>query len=269
LNRVFEEKKPDVVVNFAAETHVDRSIRESGSFLKTNLFGTYLLLEMIKKYKTSRFVQVSTDEVYGSIPRGSCSEDAPLSPSSPYSASKAGADLLVLSYFKTYSLPVIITRSSNNFGPMQFPEKFIPRLLTNALLGKNLPIFGSGKNVRDWIYVKDNCRAINLVLHKGQVGEIYNIGAGNKRTNLEIVKEIQKRFPNTKIEFVADRPGHDLRYSLNIEKIKKLGFIPKYSLQDAMEETIDWYRQNRWWWEPLKAKSEAIYKDWGKDVYRH
>lgn len=206
----------------------------------------------------------NTDEVYGSIKKGSFSETDPLNPSSPYSSSKAAADLLALVYYKTYNLPVIITRSSNNFGPFQFPEKFIPRLLTNALLGKNLPVYGKGQNIRDWIYVEDNCRAINLVLRKGKDGEIYNIGGGNEKTNLEIAKEIQKRFPKVKIEFVADRPGHDFRYSLDCSKIQKLGFKPKYDFEKALQMTIAWYIQNKWWWQPLKEKSEKIYKNWGR-----
>lgn len=264
MGEVFKGEKPDAVLNFAAETHVDRSIGEPAPFLETNVLGTHVLLEVAKRYKISLFCQISTDEVYGSIKRGSFSENSPLNPSSPYASSKAAADLLTLSYFKTYKLPIIITRSTNNFGPFQFPEKFIPRLLTNALLGKNLPVYGKGQNMRDWIYVLDNCRAIDLILKKGKIGEIYNIGGGNEKTNLEIAKEIKKRFPKSKIEFVADRPGHDFRYSLDCSKIKKLGFKPRYSFEEALEETMNWYRENWWWWEPLKEKSEEIYKDWGK-----
>jgi dTDP-glucose 4,6-dehydratase len=269
VDKIFKKESPDVVVHMAAESHVDRSIGEPISFLQTNIFGTYSLLETAKKYKPSRIIYIGTDEEYGSIKKGSFSETDPLNPSSPYSSSKAAASLLSLAYFKTYNLPVIITRSTNNFGAFQMPEKFIPRLLTNAILGKDLPIYGTGKNVRDWIYVDDNCRAIDLVLHKGKIGEIYNIGAGNEKTNIEIAKEIQKRFPDSEIKFVADRPGHDFRYSLNCSKIKKLGFKPKHSFEEALKKTIDWYIKNKWWWQPLKDKSEAIYKNWGKNANRH
>lgn len=265
VEKIFKEERPDVVINFAAETHVDRSIGKPATFLKTNIFGVYVLLEAVKRYKISRMIQVGTDEEYGSIKKGSFGETDPLNPSSPYSSSKASASLLCLSYFKTYQVPVIITRSTNNFGPYQFPEKFIPRLLTNAILGRNLPVYGRGLNIRDWIYVIDNCRAIDLVLQKGKEGEIYNIGAGNEKSNLEIAKEIQKRFPKSKIEFVADRPGHDFRYSLDCTKIRKLGFKPQFSFKKGLEITIRWYQENSWWWMPLKEKSEALYKKWGKE----
>jgi len=264
VDRIFKENKIDWVVHGAAESHVDRSIGEPAPFLETNVFGTHVLLEAAKRYGISRFIQIGSDEEYGSIEKGSFKEGDPLHPSSPYSASKTAASLLCLAYFKTYNLPVIITRSTNNFGSYQFPEKFIPRLLTNAFLEKNLPVYGKGQNIRDWIYVEDNCWAIGLVLHKGKIGEIYNIGAGNEKTNLEIAREIQKRFPNSKIEFVADRPGHDFRYSLDCSKIKKLGFKPRYSFSEALQKTIDCYVQNKWWWKPLKEKSEEIYKNWGK-----
>lgn len=264
VERVFSEEKPDVLLHLAAESHVDRSINQPAPFLKTNVFGTYVLLEAVKKHKITRMVHVSTDEVYGSIERGSFSEKSPLSPSSPYSASKAASDLLVLSYFKTYHLPLIITRSSNNFGPYQFPEKFISRLITNAILKQNLPIYGNGQNVRDWIFVLDNCCAIDLVLQKGKIGEVYNIGAKNEKTNLEVALEIQKRFPDVRIQFVADRPGHDFRYSLDTTRIQKLGFRPKYSFKKALSETIDWYLDNQWWWRPLKERSETFYRNWGR-----
>jgi dTDP-glucose 4,6-dehydratase len=244
----------DAVLNFAAESHVDRSIREPQEFVKTNVFGTNTLLLAAREAKVSRFIQVSTDEVYGSIREGSFKEEDPLQPSSPYSASKAGADLLALSYFKTYRFPVLVTRSSNNFGPYQYPEKLIPLMITNALEDKPLPVYGDGMNIRDWLYVEDNCAAIDLVLHKGKEGEIYNIGAGNEYPNIQIVKEILKILgkPESLIRFVEDRPGHDFRYSVDWSKVKSLGFEPKRSFKEALEETIAWYRENEWWWRPLK-----------------
>lgn len=242
----------DAIVNFAAETHVDRSIVDAGSFVKTDVFGTYRLLEASRKHDI-KFVQISTDEVYGSIENGSFKETDPLKPSSPYSASKAGADLVVHSYYTTYNLPVLITRSSNNFGPYQHPEKLIPLFITNALQDKPLPLYGDGKNVRDWIYVLDNCKAIDLVLHKGKEGESYNIGTGNEKTNLEmthmILEELKK--PESLISSVKDRPGHDRRYSLDSTKIRKLGWKPQHEFEDAFKETIKWYNDNEWWWKPI------------------
>jgi dTDP-glucose 4,6-dehydratase len=244
----------DAVLNFAAESHVDRSIKEPQEFVKTNVFGTNTLLLAAREAKVSRFIQVSTDEVYGSIKEGSFKEEDPLQPSSPYSASKAGADLLALSYFKTYRFPVLVTRSSNNFGPYQYPEKLIPLMITNALEDKPLPVYGDGMNVRDWLYVEDNCAAIDLVLHKGKEGEIYNIGAGNEYPNIQIVREILRILgkPESLIKFVEDRPGHDFRYSVDWSKVKSLGFEPKRSFKEALEETVVWYRENEWWWRPLK-----------------
>ena len=246
-------KDCDVIFNFAAETHVDRSIIEAGVFVKTDVLGTYNLLEYARKSDVERYVQISTDEVYGSIGSGSFKEEDSLDPSSPYSASKAGADLLVRAYHKTYGLPVLITRSSNNFGPYQYPEKLIPLFITNALQNKPLPVYGDGLNVRDWIYVLDNCEAIDLVYQKGAFGEIYNIASGNEKTNLEItyliLNELNK--PKTLIQFVKDRPGHDRRYSLNFTKIKEFGWEPKYSFENAMKNTIKWYRENDWWWRAL------------------
>ncbi|MFN3966323.1 MAG: dTDP-glucose 4,6-dehydratase, partial [Endomicrobiia bacterium] len=210
-------KEVDCIINFAAESHVDRSILEPGSFLKTDVFGTYTLLESAKKNNIKRYIQISTDEVYGSIENGSFTEESPLRPNSPYSASKASADMLCRAYFVTYNLPVIITRSSNNFGPYQYPEKIIPLFITNALEDKLLPVYGDGKNIRDWIYVLDNCKAIDLVLHKGKPGEIYNIGGGNEIQNIELTKKILKLLnkPESLIKFVEDRAGHDRRYSLD------------------------------------------------------
>lgn len=243
----------DVIINFAAESHVDKSIAEPEPFLTTNVLGTQVLLEAARRFDHEKFVQISTDEVYGSIVKGSFEEEDSLKPSSPYAASKAAADMLAHSYFITYGLPVLITRSTNNFGPYQHPEKLIPKLIINAISGKPLPIYGDGKNVRDWLYVVDNCRAIDLLMRKGKSGEIYNVGAGNEKMNLEIANFILKELgkPKSLIKFVTDRPGHDLRYSLNCEKIKKLGWKPDTSFEEGVKKTIEWYVDNRWWWEPL------------------
>lgn len=240
----------DVIFNFAAETHVDRSILDAGIFVQTDVIGTYNLLEYARQHEVDRYIQISTDEVYGSTVDGSFKEGDMLDPSSPYSASKAGAELLVRAYHKTYGLPVLITRSSNNFGPFQFPEKLIPVLIIKALHNEPPPIYGDGLNVRDWIYVMDNCRAIDVVFRKGEVGGIYNIGADNERTNLEIAKLILEELgkPESLIEFVEDRPGHDFRYSLNTERIQELGWVPEYGFESAMRETIKWYREHEWWW---------------------
>lgn len=243
-------KDIDIIINFAAESHVDRSIIEPSAFLKTNIFGTHTLLESAKKYSIKRYIQISTDEVYGSIEKGAFKETDSLNPSSPYSASKASADLLVMSYFTTYKLPVLITRSSNNFGPNQYPEKIIPLFITNILRGKKIPVYGDGLNIRDWIYVIDNCRAIDLVLHKGKIGEIYNIGANNEKTNMELTKIILDKMdkPTGLIEYVKDRLGHDRRYAVNCSKIKKLGFKTKYEFIIALKKTVEWYKNNKSWW---------------------
>lgn len=252
----------NTILNFAAESHVDRSILGPESFIKTDIYGTYTLLEAVRKYKIERMVQISTDECYGSIEKGSFKETDPLNPSSPYAASKASADLLCLSYFTTYKLPVIITRSSNNYGPYQFPEKLIPLFITNALENKPLPLYGDGLNVRDWLYVLDNCQAIDLILHKGEIGEIYNVGADNERTNIEITKTILKILGKSEdlIKKVKDRPGHDRRYSLNSTKIRELGWKPEYNFGKALREMVDWYRDNESWWRKLKKKTEEFYK---------
>ncbi len=245
------------VINFAAETHVDRSIVDGGIFVKTDVLGTYNLLEAARLLDIEKYIQISTDEVYGSLEAGSFKESDPLSPSSPYSASKASADLLVLSYFVTHDLPVMITRSSNNFGPHQHPEKLVPRFITNALRGKELPIYGDGLNVRDWIHVTDNCSAIDTVMHKGKNGEIYNIGGGNEKTNLEITEIILQTLakPRELMKFVEDRKGHDRRYSIDCSKIKNLGWSPIHPFEEAMRETIEWYKNNEWWWNPLVEHS--------------
>ena len=244
--------KVDAVVNFAAESHVDRSIQTPRTFVETNVLGTQVLLEACRKARV-RFEQISTDEVYGSRGEGSFRETDLLNPSSPYSASKAAADLLVSAYYVTYGLDVTVTRSTNNYGPNQHPEKLIPRLITSALRGKPLPIYGSGKNVRDWIFVEDNCRATQSVLEKGEKGQIYNIAGGNERENIGIAAQILRRLslPETMIEHVPDRPGHDFRYSLDCEKIHHLGWRPQVPFEDGLEKTIDWYRTNKWWWRPL------------------
>ena len=245
-------KKADAVVNFAAESHVDRSIQTPGVFVETNVLGVQLLLEACRKFGV-RFEQISTDEVYGSRVEGSFAETDVLNPSSPYSASKAAADLLVNAYHVTYGLEVTVTRSTNNYGPNQHPEKLIPRLITNSLRGKPLPIYGSGQNIRDWIFVDDNCGAILTVLEKGEKGQIYNIGGGNERKNLEIAKEILRclSLPEAMIEFVPDRPGHDFRYSIQCSKVQRLGWRPQVGFEEGLQKTIDWYRTNEWWWRSL------------------
>ena len=245
----------DVIFNFAAETHVDRSIIDAGVFVKTDVLGTYTLLEYARRHDIEKYIQISTDEVYGRIEKGSFKETDILDPSSPYSASKAGADLLVRAYYKTYGLRVLITRSSNNFGPYQYPEKLIPVLILNALHDKSLPIYGTGKNVRDWIYALDNCEAIDLVFQKGEKGEMYNIASGEEKQNIEIAKLILKEFkkPESLIKFVEDRLGHDFRYSLNCEKLKKLGWKPKIKFEVGIKETMDWYKNNKCWWHTLMS----------------
>lgn len=245
----------DYVINFAAESHVDRSIGSPDDFIKTDIYGTFVLLESARKYSIKKFIQISTDEVYGSIEDGSFKETDPLMPSSPYSASKAGADRLAYSYFKTYNLPVIITRCSNNFGPYQYPEKLIPLFITNAIEDKQLPIYGDGMNVRDWIFVLDHCDAINFVLHSGTDGETYNIGGDNERTNLEITHKILNGLVKSTnlMKYVTDRPGHDRRYSLDCTKLAALGWKPKYQFEEAMDLTIDWYKENQWWWKKIKS----------------
>jgi|SRR3989344_5511322 len=247
-------KGKDVVINFAAETHVDRSIIESGSFVKTDVLGTHTLLEAAKKYNIKKFLQISTDEVFGSIENGSFNENSLLQPNSPYSASKAGGDMIVRAYNKTFGIPALITRSSNNYGPYQYPEKFMPLFITNLLENKKVPLYGDGKNVRDWLFVVDNCEAIDIVFHKGAVGEIYNIGGDCEKKNIDVVKMILKALgkDESHIEYVKDRLAHDRRYSLDSSKIKKLGWKPKTSFEDGLKATIDWYRKNEDWWKPLK-----------------
>lgn len=246
----------EVIVNFAAESHVDRSIGRPDLFIRTNVLGTQVLLDTARKFNVKKFIQVSTDEVYGELGEtGRFTEETPLAPNSPYSASKAAADLLVRAYYKTYDLPAVITRCSNNYGPFHNPEKLIPLMITNALLNRELPIYGSGQNVRDWLHVKDHCAAIDLVVQQGKPGEIYNIGGNNERTNLETVKKILS-FLNkseTLIRFVKDRQGHDRRYAIDASKIRRqLGWSPQYTLDTGIKETVEWYVENRDWWMPLK-----------------
>jgi dTDP-glucose 4,6-dehydratase len=242
-------KKVDAVVNFAAETHVDRSISSPYAFIESNVIGTYTILEAMRKVNPdARLIHISTDEVYGDIEEGSFKEDDMLKPSSPYSASKASADMFVLAYVRTYGLDAVITRCMNNYGCYQFPEKLIPKAIIRAKMDKKVPIYGTGKNVRDWIYVKDHCEAINIILEKGNRGEIYNISGGEEKTNLEVVTEVLRIMdkPNL-VEFVEDRPGHDIRYSLDSSKIRSLGWRPKHSFKEGLEETVVWYLKNEWW----------------------
>ena len=252
----------DVVVNFAAETHVDRSIANPTPFFKANTLGTFNLLEACRRVNPNvRFLHVSTDEVYGDIIEGSFTEEDRLRPSNPYSASKAAADMFALAYHRTYDMDVIVTRCTNNFGPYQFPEKLIPKTIIRASMGLKVPIYGSGKNVRDWIYVLDHCEALDLVLREGQPGEIYNISSGNELENVEVVRKILKIMGKEEslIEFVEDRPGHDVRYSLDSSKIRReLGWRPRHSFEDALRKTVDWYLTNEWWWRPL-AKEEVLH----------
>jgi dTDP-glucose 4,6-dehydratase len=251
------ERGIDAVVNFAAESHVDRSIMDPDAFIRTNILGTNVLLSAARDHKVGRFIQISTDEVYGSLgPTGLFTEESPLKPTSPYSASKTSADLLALAYHKTFGMAVMVTRCSNNYGPYQFPEKLIPLFVTNAMEEKSLPIYGDGKNIRDWIYVEDHSRAIEAVLARGVPGEVYNVGGNNERTNLEITDFILKALgkPDTLKRYVTDRPGHDRRYAIDSTKIQhQLGWKPLFTFERAMTETVDWYVKNRPWWEAIKS----------------
>jgi len=244
----------DAVVHFAAESHVDRSIASPDEFVRTNCGGTNVMCDVARHLGVGRFVHVSTDEVYGSIEEGSFREADTLAPRSPYSASKAGSDLIALAYHATYAVPVIVTRSSNNFGPYQFPEKLIPLFVTNLLTDKRIPLYGDGLNIRDWCYVEDNCRAIDLVLRRGNVGEVYNIGGGCETTNRALTHQILTLLDRDEsmIEYVSDRLGHDRRYSIDSTRIRSLGWAPNHPFPDALANTVAWYRENRWWWEPLR-----------------
>lgn len=255
----------DVVVNFAAESHVDRSILEPEVFVKTNVLGTQVLLDAARKHKVTKYVQVSTDEVYGTLgATGLFTEGTPLAPNSPYSASKAGGDLLVRAYHETFGLPVNITRCSNNYGPYQFPEKLIPLMISRALSEGTLPVYGDGLNIRDWLYVEDHCSAIDLVIHKGTLGEVYNIGGNNERTNMHIVKTILKELgkPESLISFVQDRPGHDRRYGIDPTKIMtELGWEPKHTFETGIQETIRWYLDNQDWWTRIQSGTYQQYAE--------
>ncbi|HJA02962.1 MAG TPA: dTDP-glucose 4,6-dehydratase [Candidatus Gallimonas gallistercoris] len=256
--RLFEEERPDIVVNFAAESHVDRSIEDPGIFLQTNILGTATLMDACRKFGVRRYHQVSTDEVYGDLPLDRpdlfFTETTPLHTSSPYSASKASADLLVLAYHRTYSLPVTISRCSNNYGPYHFPEKLIPLMIINALDEKPLPVYGTGENVRDWLYVEDHCKAIDLIIHKGREGEVYNVGGHNERKNIDIVRLICRALGKSEslISYVADRKGHDMRYAIDPTKIhNELGWLPETKFEDGIQKTIRWYLDNKAWWQEI------------------
>ena len=271
INKLIEEEKPDIVVNFAAESHVDRSIENPEIFLQTNIIGTSTLMDACRKYGITRYHQVSTDEVYGDLPLDRpdlfFTEETPIHTSSPYSSSKAGADLLVLAYHRTYGLPVSISRCSNNYGPYHFPEKLIPLMVINALHDKPLPVYGQGLNVRDWLYVEDHCKAIDLVMRKGRVGEVYNIGGHNEMKNIDIVKLICKELgkPESLITYVTDRKGHDMRYAIDPTKIhKELGWLPETMFKDGIKKTIRWYLDNQSWWQPI---IDGEYQNYYEQMY--
>ncbi len=260
VEKLFDEERPDILVNFAAESHVDRSVEDPGLFLRTNILGTQTLMDACRKYGIKRYHQVSTDEVYGDLPLDRpdlfFTEETPIHTSSPYSASKASADLLVLAYARTFHLPVSITRCSNNYGPYHFPEKLIPLMISRALADESLPVYGTGENVRDWLYVEDHCSAIDLVMRKGREGEIYNVGGHNERTNLEVVKTILRELgkPESLITYVKDRPGHDRRYAIDPTKIhNELGWLPATPFDEGIKKTIRWYLDNEKWWKDILA----------------
>ena len=270
---LFEKEKPDVVVNFAAESHVDRSITDPGIFLQTNIIGTGVLLDACRIYGIKRYHQVSTDEVYGDLPLDRpdlfFTEETPLHTSSPYSATKASADLLVMAYHRTYGLPTTISRCSNNYGPYHFPEKLIPLMIANALNDKPLPVYGKGENVRDWLYVEDHCRAIDMIIHKGRVGEVYNIGGHNERTNLQVVKTVLKELGKSEdlITYVTDRPGHDRRYAIDPAKIHaELGWEPLTLFDEGIKKTVKWYLENREWWEHIIS---GDYQQYYEKMYKN
>ncbi|MBE7032631.1 MAG: dTDP-glucose 4,6-dehydratase [Ruminococcaceae bacterium] len=271
VRNLFKEEKFDIVVNFAAESHVDRSIEEPEVFLKTNILGTQVLMDASREYEVKRYHQVSTDEVYGDLPLDRpdlfFTEETPIHTSSPYSASKASADLLVMAYHRTYGFPATISRCSNNYGPYHFPEKLIPLMIANALADKSLPVYGEGLNIRDWLYVKDHCSAIDLIIHNGRVGEVYNIGGHNEKANIDVVKTILKELgkPESLITYVTDRKGHDMRYAIDPTKIhNELGWLPETKFDDGIKMTIKWYLDNKPWWENIIS---GEYKDYYKKMY--
>ncbi len=261
LADAIRDNQIDTLVNFAAESHVDRSILEPDAFIHTDVVGTYVLLEAARQFGLERMHQVSTDEVYGSIPTGAFKEGDPLEPNSPYSASKAGGELMVRAYHETYGLNTVVTRGSNTFGPYQYPEKVAPLFITNAIDDEPLPLYGDGRQVRDWLFVLDHCAGIDLVLHRGEPGEVYNLGGGNERYNLDVTHAILRLLgkPDTLIRPVADRPGHDRRYALDCSKIQALGWRPAHDFETALAATVDWYRQNEWWWRPFKTGDFKAY----------
>ncbi|WLR41527.1 dTDP-glucose 4,6-dehydratase [Bacillus carboniphilus] len=259
MRALFHEKKPNYVIHCAAESHVDRSIENPQAFVYTNVIGTQILLEAAKKVQVEKFIHVSTDEVYGELPKEGAelfTEETPLRPNSPYSASKASSDLLVRAYCETYGFPAVITRCSNNYGPFHLPEKLIPLTISRVMNNQEVPVYGDGKNIRDWLHVYDHCSAIDTVLHHGEIGQVYNIGSNNERTNLDVVKTIIKELnkSETLIEFVEDRPGHDERYAIDASKLKKLGWKPKFIFEEGIVQTIQWYMKNGRWWEQFEIK---------------
>ncbi len=267
VEKAIRDHNIDTIVNFAAETHVDRSIEDPDAFIKTDVIGTHVLLEAARRFGLERYHQISTDEVYGHIPPGySSRETDPVAPRSPYSASKASADLLVLSYWVTYQLPVTITRGANNIGPYQYPEKVVPLFVTNALEGKPLPVYGDGRQMRDYQWVGDHCTGIDVVLHHGKLGEVYNVGTGQEMENLRMVEILldELNAPRSLIQHVEDRPGHDRRYSLNVDKLKALGWQPQHDCEAAIRRTVRWYVENEWWWRPIK---EGEFKDYYERMY--
>ncbi|MFA6097240.1 MAG: dTDP-glucose 4,6-dehydratase [Candidatus Paceibacterota bacterium] len=266
IEGIFKREMPELVVNFAAATNVDQSIIEPEVFTETNVLGVHILLEAARKFGIKKFLQISTDEVYGSADEHKFKETDNISPNNPYSSSKAGADLLARSYYNTFGLPVVVTRSSNNFGSFQFPEKLIPFFITNLLENKKVTLYGDGSNIRDWIYVLDNCIGIDIVLHKGNVGEAYNIGGGNEKSNLEVTKLILQETGKDEsfIEYVKDRPGHDFRYALDTTKTRKLGWEPKHDFEEAIIQTVSWYRNNGSWWKRIKSKKQ--FKNYKKQL---
>ena len=268
VKQLLEKYSIDTIINLAAETHVDRSIVGSAEFIQTNIVGTHVLLEVAREKSLSKFIQISTDEVYGSLGQtGKFTEETPMHPNSPYAASKASADTFVLAYHHTYGLPAIITRCSNNYGPYQFPEKLIPLMIANGLKGKSLPVYGDGMNVRDWLHVEDHCSAIDAVLHRGKVGQVYNIGGNNEKPNLELVKLLLKLLGKSEslISFVKDRPGHDRRYAIDSSKMQReLGWKPSFTFEQGINATVDWYVQNRQWWERI---INGQYKEYYASMY--
>jgi len=266
VDRVIQEEQISTILNFAAETHVDRSIFEPGSFIQTDIYGTYVLLEATKKFGLDRMIHISTDEVYGEVMTGSSVESDPLRPRSPYAASKAGGDLICLAYHTTYGTPVVITRGSNSIGPYQYPEKVVPLFITNALDDLPLPLYGDGSQMRDYQYVIDHCEGIDTVLHQGRIGEIYNVGSGVEIRNIDMAKGILRllKKPESLIQYVEDRPGHDRRYSLDTTKLQSLGWRSRHAFQEALEKTVKWYTENEWWWRKIKS---GEYKEWYERQY--